>query len=253
MRLQGKAAIITGAADGIGRGIALKFAREGAAGFLVDINEAGLKETARLVHGLDGRAATMTADLQDRAHLRAIVPKAAAAFGTIDILVNNAGISRPAFYPEYPAQDLDMVLDINLKAPFFLAQQVARYLVEHKKPGRIVNISSINAELGTLWGSTAYCASKGAVRVLTRAAAYDLGPYGITVNAVGPGHTRTGMTRPIFAENARREKEWAEKTPLRRIGEPEDIANAVAFLASDEASYVTGQSIYVDGGRTLWA
>ncbi|MBI3744068.1 MAG: SDR family oxidoreductase, partial [Chloroflexi bacterium] len=170
-----------------------------------------------------------------------------------DILVNNAGVSKPAFYPDYAVEDIDLILDVNLKAPFILSQHVGRYLVEHKKPGRIVNISSINAEKATVIGGTAYCASKGAIRQMTRTAAYDLGPFGITVNAVGPGHTRTGMTKPTFAEHATREREWAEKTPLGRIAEPEDIANAVAFLASDEASYVTGQSIYVEGGRCLWA
>ncbi|MEE9286167.1 MAG: SDR family NAD(P)-dependent oxidoreductase [Dehalococcoidia bacterium] len=252
MRLQGKAAIITGAADGIGRGIALKFAREGADAFLVDLNEPGVSETAAMARDLGRQAVVLAGDLRDRAFLASIVPHTIEALGTVDILVNNAGVSRPAPYPEYSTDDLDLVLDVNLKAPFLLAQHVARYLVEQKKPGRIVNISSINAEVAAVSGSTAYCASKGGVRLLTRAAAFDLGPYGITVNAVGPGHTRTGMTRPIFAEDAAREQEWAGKTPIGRVGEPEDIANAVAFLASDEASYITGQTIYVDGGRTLW-
>jgi len=253
MRLKGKVAIITGAGSGIGQGVAIKFAKEGASSLLVDISDAGLKETASLVQKAGGKAATMKADVRDRGQLKAIVPKAAQQFGTVDILVNNAGVSKPAFYPDYAVEDIDLILDVNLKAPFILSQHFGRYLVANKKPGRIVNISSINAEKATMMGSTAYCASKGAVRQLTRTAAYDLGPFGITVNAVGPGHTRTGMTRPLFAENAAREREWAEKTPLRRIAEPEDIANAVAFLASDEASYITGQSVYVEGGRCLWA
>ena len=252
MRLEGKAAIITGAADGIGRGIAVKFAREGADSFLVDLNAEGVNETAAMVRDLGRRAGVLVGDLRDRAFLRTIVAQAVEALGSVDIVVNNAGVSRPAAYEEYSTDDLDLVLDVNLKAPFLLSQQVARYLVDSKKPGRIVHIASINAEFAAVSGSTAYCASKGGIRLLTKASAYDLGPYGITVNAVGPGHTRTGMTRPIFEEDASREQEWAGKTPLRRVGEPEDIANAVAFLVSDEASYITGQTIFVDGGRTLW-
>jgi len=253
VRLKGKGAIITGAASGIGRGIALKLAQEGASTFLVDMNEAGLAETARLVKQTRRRAATMVANLRDRAALKTIVPSAAEALGDLDILVNNAGVSRSAFYADYPAEDLQFLMDVNLKAPYLLSQYFARHLVERKRPGRIVHITSINAELAATSGSTAYCATKGGLRVLTKAAAYDLGPHGITVNAVGPGHTRTGMTMPIFQQDPSREREWAQKTPVGRVGEPADIANAVAFLASDEASYITGQTIYVDGGRTLWS
>ncbi len=218
----------------------------------MDTDEAGLTETARQVRAKRLKAATLVADLRDREALKTIVLKAAEALGHVEILVNNAGVSRPRPYAEYPLDDLQLVVDVNLKAPYLLSQYLARYLAEKKKPGRIVNISSINAELAAVSGSTAYCATKGAIRQFTRAAAYDLGPYGITVNAVGPGHTRTGMTMPLFEKNSALEQEWSKKTPIGRVGEPEDIANAVAFLASDEAAYITGQSIYVDGGRTLW-
>lgn len=219
---------------------------------LIDINGAGLQETARQIEQMGGRAAIMQADIRDRSVLREVVPQTAKSFGTIDILVNNAGIATPGFYPDYTAADLDLMLDINLKVPFLLMQQVARYLIEHRKPGRIINITSITAEKASVWGTTAYSASKGALRTLTRAAAHDLGQHGITVNAVGPGHTRSGMTSQVFQQDPTREQAWAAKTPLRRVGEPADIANAVAFLASDEASYITGQTLYVEGGRTLW-
>ncbi|HEX5748109.1 MAG TPA: SDR family oxidoreductase [Archangium sp.] len=253
MRLKDKVAIITGAASGIGRGVALKFAQEGASSLLVDINGAGVRETASMIEQAGGRATIMQADIRDRAMLTAIVAQALKDFDTLDILVNNAGMATAGFYADYTIADLDMMLEANLKAPFLLSQQVARYLVEHHKPGRIVNITSITAEKASASGTTAYCATKGALRAFTRAAAYDLGPHNITVNAVGPGPTRTGMTSQVFQQDPTREKAWASKTPLGRVGEPSDVANTVAFLASDEASYITGQLIFVDGGRTLWA
>ena len=250
--LHGKVAIVTGAADGMGRAIALKFAQDGADCFVVDVNNVGLAETARLVEAEGRKAVSLVADLANRPALQGVLPKALETFPQIDILVNNAGVSRPAPINEYPLEYLNAIMDVNLKAPFLLSLYVARHWAEHDIAGRIISITSINAEVAQA-GSAAYSASKGALRQATKAIAYDLGPYGITVNAVGPGYTRTGMTKPIFDKDGGREKEWAMKTPLGRIGEAEDIANAVAFLASDEASYITGQTIYVEGGRTIWS
>jgi len=252
MRLHGKTAIITGAADGIGRGIAIKFAKEGADSLLVDLNRAGVEETARLAGAHGYTPKTMVADVSDRSLQGQIIQRAVDEFGVLDILVNNAGVVFVAPFQDFPVDKLHRIMEVNLKAPFLLAQHAARYWIANKRGGRIVSTSSINAE-SIQPNSAAYAASKGAIRMLTKAMAFDLGPHNITCNAVGPGHTRTGMTRPGLAADPNRERLNASVIPMRRIGEPEDIANAVAFLASDEASYVTGQTIYVEGGRIIWA
>ena len=248
MRLQGKIAIITGAADGIGRGAAVKFAKEGADSLLVDINEAGLKETAAAVAKTGRKAKILVQDVAAPDAGEKIVARAIADFGRLDILVNNAGVSQGGFFTDIPPETLDRVIAVNLIAPFLISQAAARHWLATKTRGRIVSTSSINAE--TVQGnSTAYCASKGGVRTFTRGAAVDLGPHQITVNAVGPGHTITGMTRKHMGTQW--EKDGIERSALKRLGTPEDIANAMAFLASDEASYITGQTIYVEGGRTI--
>lgn len=249
MRLKGKAAIVTGAGSGIGRACAVKFAREGADVLMADIAPEGLRDTLGLVAKAGRRMADLVIDVSSDGAPELIVSAAVQHFGTFDILVNNAGVSTPGHFLEVPEEVVDKVLAVNLRAPFLLGRAAAAHWMEKKKPGRIINISSINAE--TIQGnSAAYCASKGGIRMLTKAAACDLGPHGITVNAVGPGHTRTGMTRSLV-NNPSLERDWISRTPLGRLGEPEDIASAVVFLASDEASYITGQTIYVEGGRTI--
>lgn len=251
MRLQGRVAIITGAADGIGKATAIKLAEEGADSLLVDINSEGLQETVERVKGLERKAVALVEDVSANGAPQRIIDAAVKEFGGLHILVNNAGISsggKP--FLELVEEDLDRVLAVNLFAPFLLTRAAADYWIRNRKKGRIVNTSSINAEY--VQGQSApYCASKGGVRMLTKGAAMDLGPYGITVNAVGPGHTRTGMTRNTLTMSPEVEQEWVRRTPLGRLGEPEDIANAIAFLASDDASYITGQTIYVEGGRTI--
>ena len=248
MRLHNKIAIITGAADGIGRGTAIKFAEEGADSLLVDLNEAGLRETAASVAKLGRKATILVQDITTPDAAEKIVQRAVADFGRLDILVNNAGVSMGGFFTDIPPEILDRVIAVNLIAPFVISQAAARYWIANKIHGRIVSTSSINAE--TVQGnSTAYCASKGGVRMLTKGAAVDLGPRQITVNAVGPGHTITGMTRKHMGTQW--EREGIERSALKRLGTAEDIANAIAFLASDEASYVTGQTLYVEGGRTI--
>ncbi|MBI3744067.1 MAG: SDR family oxidoreductase [Chloroflexi bacterium] len=247
-RFKGQAAIVTGAADGIGRGCAIKLAQEGANLLLTDINQKGLAETATLARKEGVKVSELVCDVSTNDAPQRLVEAAVKAFGSFQILVNNAGVSSAAPFLEYQEAALDKVIGVNLRAPLLIGKAASRYWIDNKIKGRIVNISSINAE--TIQGnSVAYCASKGGIRMLTMAAACDLGPHGITVNAVGPGHTKTGMTRNTIGTPV--EQDWIERTPLGRIGEPADIANAVAFLASEEASYVTGQTIYVEGGRTI--
>ncbi len=249
MKLQGKAGIITGAADGMGRATAVKFARAGAGVLIVDVNARGLQETADLVASEDRRAVQLVCDVAAPDAPQRIVSAAVQAFGSFDILVNNAGVAGGQHFLQVTEEMLDRTLAVNLLAPFLIGQAAAQFWLQRKIKGRIVNISSINAET-VQGGSTAYCASKGGIRMLTKAAACDLGPYGITVNAVGPGHTRTGMTRHVVS-NPELERDWISRTPLGRLGEPEDIANAVAFLVSEDAGYITGQTVYVEGGRTI--
>ena len=251
MRLKDQVAIITGAADGIGRATAVKFAQEGADVLLVDLNEVGMREAAGLARGHGRRAAVLAVDVGEPGAPHAIVQQAVEELGGLDILVNNAGLSDGGPLLQLEDAVLDRVLRVNLIAPFLLMQAAARYWISEGRGGRIVSTSSINARI-VQGDSAPYCASKGGVRMLTKGAALDLGPHGITVNAVGPGHTRTGMTKHLM-ETPGLEEAWAAKTALGRIGEPEDIANAIAFLASEEAAYVTGQTLYVEGGRTLHA
>ncbi len=249
MRLAGKAAIITGAADGIGRATAVKFAQEGADSLLFDINRAGVEETAARVVETGRRGEVLVGDLADADTLQRIVDTAVEQLGGFDILVNNAGIFSGGHILEFSPEDYDRLMSINLRAPFFLAQLAGRYWVAEGRPGRIVNLSSVNA-LVALRDSAAYTASKGAITALTRALALELAPNDITVNAVGPGVIRTGMNRGLL-DGTRLEDSWTKRTPLGRLGDPADIANAIAFLASDEASYITGQILYVEGGRTI--
>lgn len=248
MRLNGRVAIITGAADGIGRGTAIKFAQEGADSLLVDVNEAGLKETASAVSKLGRAATTLVQDVAAPTAAETIVQRALKDFGRLDILVNNAGISIAAFFTDVSPETLDKMIAVNLEAPYLISQAAARHWVSKKQPGRIVSTASINSETVQA-NSTVYCATKGGVRTFTIGAAVDLGPYGITVNAVGPGHTITGMTRKHMGTPW--EKHGIENSALKRLGTAEDIANAICFLASDEASYITGQTIFVEGGRII--
>jgi NAD(P)-dependent dehydrogenase (short-subunit alcohol dehydrogenase family) len=249
--LDGKVAIITGAARGIGRAIAERFASEGASVVVSDIRadqgEATAAEIAR-----KGKATFVACDVGDPASVKGLVEAARAAFtGDIDILVNNAGISHNADFLDLEEADFDRVLRVNLKGSFLVGQAVARRMVAQveagRSPGAIVNLSSVNAVLGIL-NQTPYCVSKGGVRQLTNVMALSLAEYGIRVNAIGPGSIATDMLASVNNDAAARHRLLA-RTPLGRIGDPDEIARIALFLCSEGASYVTGQTIYADGGR----
>lgn len=249
MRLADKVAIVTGAARGNGRAIAVRFAEEGADIVVSDLNEAGMEETARLVRQQERRALTVRCDVRHRDDVQAAVDAAVAEFGRVDIMVANAGISVPDAFLELSDDDWDAVLDVNLKGVFLSDQIAARQMVKQGSGGAIVNIASIMAEMGSAAGSN-YAASKAGVKSLTKSAALALTPYNIRVNAIGPGFIETDMTQFLNAEPAIGDA-LLMQTPMNRVGEPIDVANAAVFLASDESKFMTGQTIFPDGGFLL--
>jgi NAD(P)-dependent dehydrogenase (short-subunit alcohol dehydrogenase family) len=239
-RIEGKAAIVTGAAQGIGLAIATRFVAEGAQVLLVDRNREAVDSAAA---GLAQQSATV--DVSVREEVAAMVARALEAFGRIDILVNNAGVFHPASLLELTEADFDRVLAINLKSVLFATQAVAPHMIA-RRSGAIVNVSSVAAVLGADI-ALAYCVSKAGLAQLTNVTALALAPYGIRVNAIGPDTFATEMAHAAYGEEIQRQV--LSRTPLGRLGQPEEAASAVLFLASDDAAYVTGKTIYVDGGR----
>jgi glucose 1-dehydrogenase len=249
MRHEGKVAIITGAAQGIGLACAQTLHREGAKVLLVDINE---KKVAREAELLGERAAWRGEDLSEpsRPLADAVVAAARARFGGIDILVSNAGIIHLAEFVDFPEDMFDKVLRLNLKAGFILGQAAAAAMIEQGRGGAIVNMSSINALLA-IPNSVAYAVSKGGLRQLTAVMSIALAPHRIRVNAVGPGTILTDLVKTSVMASETQRHGILARTPLGRCGEPSEVASVVSFLASEEASYITGQTIYPDGGRLV--
>lgn len=250
MALRGKTAIVTGGAGGIGYAIAERFLHEGARVVIADIDHVkGEDAEKRLSHFGDVRF--IKTDVSKRLDAHNLVAATLEAFGDIDILVNNAGIVHHAEFLDLKEEDFDRVLRINLKGSFLIGQEVARYLVEKigkgGNPGNIINMSSINAVV-TIASQVPYSVSKGGVQQLTKVMAVALAPHGIRVNAIGPGSVMTDMLSATNSDPQARDR-LLSRTPLGRIGEPAEIAAIAAFLASDDAGYITGQTIYADGGR----
>lgn len=250
MSVQGKTAIVTGAASGIGFAIAERFLRDGARVVIADIDERKGTEAADGLGRL-GEARFVKTDVGKRLDVHNLVAATVDAFGDIDVLVNNAGIAHGADFLDLKEDDFDRVLRINLKGSFLTGQAVARYMVDKVKgggsPGAIVNMSSVNAVFA-IANQVPYSISKGGVNQLTRVMALSLAPYGIRVNAIGPGSIMTEMLASVNSDPAAKNR-ILSRTPIGRIGEPSEIAAVASFLASDEASYITGQTIYADGGR----
>ncbi len=250
MKLEGRVALVTGASRGIGKAIAETLAREGAHVVVNYVKSEGeAKEVVKHIRAMGRRAFAVKADVSKRADAQRLFNKTLAEFGGLDILVNNAGIGTGGTTLDTPEEDWDRVIAVNLKGPFNCTQIAAKTMVE-KKSGKIINISSISGLGGAPIGELAYCCAKAALIAMTTVAAQDLGPYGINVNSVAPGWTRTDMTSRATKEKTEElQKLKAGMAAMRRIGEPQDIANAVLFLASDEASFITGQVFVADGGR----
>jgi NAD(P)-dependent dehydrogenase (short-subunit alcohol dehydrogenase family) len=245
MRLENRAAIITGAASGIGRACAQLFAAEGARVLAVDLPG---KELAA-AHADHATIVCFEKSVADEDAADAIVKEAIAHFGRLDILMNNAGVASSALAEEMKQADWDRTLSINLTAQFRLCQKAIPHLRE-SGAGRIVNVASVMAE-GTDYGLAAYCASKAGVAGLTRTLALELGKFGITANFLEPGAIRTGMTGTLWDARPDIAQIWAKKSALRRLGQPADLARAALFLASDDAAFITGHGLVVDGGLML--
>ncbi|MEO1339772.1 MAG: glucose 1-dehydrogenase [Cyanobacteria bacterium J06635_13] len=250
MKLANKVAIVTGGSGGIGQALCDRLAKEGAKiviNYRSSADEA--QQTKEKVEQIGFEALIVQADLSKVDQINHLVQETIDHFGKVDILVNNAGLEKRADFWDVTEADYDLVLNVNLKAVFFATQAVVKHFRETNNPGRIINISSVHEEL-PFPHFTAYCASKGGVKMITRNLAVELGSMGITINNVAPGAIATPINHNLL-NNPEQLKKVTQNIPLGRLGEPEDVAGIVAFLASDEAKYITGATFYVDGGL-LW-
>ncbi|KYO66778.1 3-oxoacyl-[acyl-carrier-protein] reductase [Thermovenabulum gondwanense] len=248
MNLQGKIAIVTGGSRGIGKSICMKLAEKGCNVVINYVkNESFALEVAREIENMGQSAYLVKKDVSKIKEAEELIEEVYKKFNNIDILVNNAGITKDTLFLRMTEEDFDKVLDTNLKGTFNVTKAAVKYMVK-KRFGRIINISSIVGIYGNA-GQVNYAAAKAGIIGFTKSLAKELGSRGITVNAVAPGFIKTDMTTPIIEKET--EEKIIERIPLKRIGLPEDVANLVAFLASDEASYITGQVIAIDGGLTL--
>jgi 3-oxoacyl-[acyl-carrier protein] reductase len=246
VRLQDRVAIVTGAAQGIGRAIALGLAREGAHVVVADIQADKAGATAEEIKKTGRKALALQVDVSHLPDLAKMVETTVAEFGTIDILVNNAGIALPTPFLETTERDWDKIMAINLKAAFFATQFAARAMVE-KRSGKIVNLASTSSFVAGRQ-EVPYAISKAGVWMLTSAASAELAPYNVNVNAIAPGLIKTPLTEKHFPSPEAMEARVKAKAPMGRPGVPEDLVGAVIFLCSDEAQYVTGHTLVVDGG-----
>jgi 3-oxoacyl-[acyl-carrier protein] reductase len=239
--------LVTGAARGIGEAIALTLAREGADVIVTDVDLEGAQQVAQEIEGLGRKAKAIQADVSQREAVQRLVSEAVSVFGKIDILVNNAGIIRRGTFLEHDPQDWEQVLSVNLGGTFNCAKEVVPLMIK-QGGGKIINISSVVGKMGDIASAPSYGTSKGAINTFTKSLARELAPYGINVNAVAPHAIETDMSRE-WSEEKRRQ--IVEAIPMKRLGKPEEVAEAVAFLASDGAGFITGQILDINGGYLM--
>jgi glucose 1-dehydrogenase len=249
-RLEGKIALVTGSSQGIGQGVAVRLAQEGAK-IVVNFHShpEGADDTLKQIHDAGSEGIAIQADLGQTAEIDSLIQQSLAKYGQIDILVNNAGLEKRAPFWEVTEADYDLVLEVNLKGVFFTTQAFVKQLISRKAPGRVINMSSVHEEL-PFPHFASYCASKGGLKMLCRDLAIELAPFNITVNNVAPGAIETPINTKLLNDKDKLAALLAN-IPLRRLGEPGDVAGAVLVLASSDANYITGTTIIVDGGL-LW-
>jgi glucose 1-dehydrogenase len=252
MRLEGKVAIVTGGSLGIGAGVVGRLAAEGAAVTLdYHTHHDAADALAEEISATGGRVLVVQADVANVASIQNLVAQTVQVFGRVDILVNNAGIEEPTPFTQVAEDSFDRQIAVDLKGPYFAAQAAARQMIAQGGGGCIINISSVHEELPMV-GNAVYCAAKGGLRMLTRTLANELAQHGIRIVNVGPGAIAT-LINTAKLQDPQKKAALLNEIPLRRIGQPADIASAVAWLASDEASYVTGTTLFVDGGLLVYA
>ncbi len=243
---KGKVVLVTGSGRGIGKVIALSFAKLGAKLALCDVNEETLKETVYEIESIGSEAVYSLANVVSGKEVEEMVDKVIDKWGQVDVLINNAGITRDGLLLRMKEEDWDAVLSVNLKGTFNVTKSALKYMMK-KRSGRIVNIASVIGVMGNA-GQANYAASKGGVIAFTKSVAKESASRGITANAIAPGFIKTKMTE-VLSDDVK--EKLTQLIPLKRLGEPRDVANACVFLASDMASYITGQVILVDGGMIM--
>jgi glucose 1-dehydrogenase len=249
-RLAGKSALVTGSSQGIGAAVAERLAQEGADVVVnYHTHPEGGDEVVQRIRALGRTSVSIGADLSQMGQIQCLVQESVRALGKLDILVNNAGVEKNADFWSITEADYDLVMNVNLKGVFFATQAFVQHLMETHRPGRIINMSSVHEEL-PFPHFAPYCMSKGGVKMMTRDLAIELAPLGITINSIAPGAIETPINSKLLHDPAKL-KALLDNIPLRRLGKPEDVAGIAAFLASSDADYITGTTVFADGGL-LW-